>query len=144
MHGNLRILPYDLITDRFFDNSYYLSALSSGNFEYSFAKMKKRDPKPVFPGDTGISSKKTENGETILIFTGAKDRIVTESYKLSLFRGAIPVKSESFSGKYMYLFEEDKYDVNLGSLKPGKYTAYIKAVNSYAKTSKELRYSFTV
>ncbi len=144
-HGNLRILPYDLITDRFFDNSYYLSSLSGGNLEYSFAKMKKRDPKPVFPGDTVISSKKNENGETVLTFTGAKDRFCVDSYKVSLFSGLIPLKSFSFSGKYMYLFEEDKYDVNLGRLKPGKkYTAYIRAMNAYAKTSEEIKYRFTV
>ena len=44
----------------------------------------------------------------------------------------------------MYLFEEDKYEVNLGKLEKGReYTAYIKAMNAYAKTSKELKYKFT-
>ena len=44
----------------------------------------------------------------------------------------------------MYLFEKDRYEVNLGRLKKEKYTAYIKAMNPYAKGSKELKYKFEV
>lgn len=140
-NGNLRILSYDMITDSFFDNEYRLSALAHKNREYSFAKMKKRDGRPVFPPDTEVSVRLNEDGETLLSFTGAKDRFVTESYKVSLLSGIIPVKGFSFSGKYMYLFEDDRYEVNLGRLKPGKkYTACIKAMNAFAKTSKEIKY----
>ena len=143
--GRVRILSYDLITDSFFDNEYRLSSLDKKNYEYSFSKMKKRDGKPAFPGDTEISVSRNEKGETLLTFTGAKDKFCAESYKVSLFAGALPLKGFSFSGKYMYLFEEDKYEVNLGALKPGrKYTACIKAMNAYAKTSEEIKKSFTV
>ena len=143
--GNVRILSYDLITDSFFDNGYYLSSLAKKNYPYSFIRMKKRDPKPSFPADTEIFFSVNEKGETVLSFTGAKDKICVESYKVSLFSGLLPVRGESFSGKYMYLAEEDRYDVNLGKLKSGKkYTAYIKAMNAYAKTSKEIKYRFTV
>ena len=143
--GRVRILSYDLITESFFGSEYRLSSLDKRNYGYSFSKMKKRDPKPAFPGDTQISVSKNEKGESVLTFTGAKDRFVTESYKVSLFAGLLPLKGFSFSGKYMYPAEEDRYEVSLGALKPGrKYTAYIRAMNAYAKTSKEIRLSFTV
>ncbi len=141
--GNLKILSYDLIAGRFFNNAYYLSALSPGNYEYSFSKMKKRASKPVFPPETEISARSDAGGETVLTFTGAKDNFCAESYKVSVFRGIIPVKSASFSGKYMYLLEKDRYELKLGRLKSGKYTVYVKAMNPYAKTSKEIKYTFT-
>ena len=142
--GNVRILSYDLITDDFFGNEYYLNSLADKNYTYKFAKMKKSGGKPVFPKDTNIEAHSNENGDTILVFTGAKDRLFAESYKVSVLSGLKPVHSSSFSGKYMYLFEEDRYEVNLGKLKKGNYTAYIKAMNPYAKCSEELKYKFTV
>ena len=142
--GNVCVMPYDLITDQFFGNDYYLTDLADRNYDYTFEKMKTRDKKPVFADDTEISTYVNENGETILKFTGAKDNFVTESYKVSVTKGIIPVFSDNFSGKYMYLFEEDVYEVNLGVLESGKkYTAQIVALNAYAETSDTLRYSFT-
>ena len=85
-----------------------------------------------------------EHLDTILTFTGAEDKYCAESYKVSVFGGLKSVHSSSFSGKYMYLFEDNKYEINIGKLKPGKYTAYIKAMNPFAKTSKELKYKFEV
>ncbi|MBR5112545.1 MAG: metallophosphoesterase [Clostridia bacterium] len=142
--GNVRILSYDLITDRFFDNEYYLTGLADKNYAYKFAKMKRSGGKPVFPQNTEISTRMNEHLDTILTFTGAEDKYCAESYKVSVFAGLKSVHSSSFSGKYMYLFEDNKYEINIGKLKPGKYTAYIKAMNPYAKTSKELKYKFEV
>lgn len=142
--GNVRILSYDLITDQFFDNEYYLTGLAGKNYAYKFAKMKKSGGRPVFPADIEIETRKNENGETVLVFSGAKDKYCAESYKVSVFSGLKSIHASSFSGKYMYLFEKDGYEVNLGRLKKGKYTAYIKAMNPYAKGSKELKYKFEV
>lgn len=142
--GNVRIKLYDLITDQFFDTEYYLTDLAERNYEYSYLKMKLRDKAPVFPADTAVSTAVNENGETILTFTGAKDRYVVESYKVSVTRAGVPVAADNFSGKYMYLFEEDKYDVNLGKLESGKtYKAKIVAMNAYAETSAPFTYTFT-
>ncbi len=142
--GNVRIRLYDLITDQFFDSEYYLTDLAGRNYEYSYLKMKLRDKAPVFPADTVVSTSVNENGETILTFTGAKDRYVVESYKVSVTRAGVPFAADNFSGKYMYLFEEDKYDVNLGKLESGKtYKAKIVAMNAYAETSAPFTYTFT-
>ena len=85
-----------------------------------------------------------ENGETVLTFDGAKDRFVTESYKLTVSQGLKKVFEDNFSGKYMYLFEEDKYEINLGKLESGKkYTITLYALNAFAKPSRLQRYSFT-
>jgi len=141
--GNVNIMPYDLITDQFFGNNYYLTDLADRNFDYSYLKMKYRDNKPVFANDTKVDTYVNEKGETILTFTGADDNFITESYKVSVTKGIVPVFSDNFSGKYMYLFEEDKYDVNLGVLESGKtYNAQIVALNAYAEASKPLTYSF--
>ena len=141
--GNVCVMPYDLITDQFFSNSYYLTGLADRNYDYSFAKMKTRDEAPVFSDDTQVGTYVNDKGETVLTFTGADDNFVTESYKVSVSKGIIPVFSDNFSGKYMYLFEEDKYEVNLGQLESGKkYNAQIVALNAFAETSDALRYSF--
>lgn len=144
--GNVHIMLYDLITKQFFPNDYYLTDLAARNYEYSFLKMKLRDKRPVFKEDTNISTYLNENGETILTFDGAEDNFAVESYKISVAKnGIIPVASDNFSGKYMYLFEEDRYEVNLGVLESGKrYTAEIVALNAYAESSSPLKYRFTV
>ena len=120
-----------------------LTDLADRNYDYSFAKMKARDKAPVFGDNTQVGTYVNEKGETILTFTGADDNFITESYKVSVSKGILPVFSDNFSGKYMYLFEEDKYEVNLGQLQSGKkYNAQIVALNAYAEASKTLRYSF--
>lgn len=142
--GNTRILSYDLITDTFFDNEYYLTNLAKRNFEYSYAKMKVRDKAPEWKADTKITTTKNEKGETLLIFEGASDKYIVESYKVNVSEGAKSVMSDNFSGKYMYLYEENIYDVNLGKLTAGKtYSVQIIALNAYAETSKALNYKFT-
>lgn len=142
--GNVRVLPYDLITDTFFDNEYYLTDLAKRNYEYSYLKMKLRDTKPVFPEDTEISVTVDENGDSILTFTGAEDKYVVESYKVSVTKNGIKVADDNFSGKYMYLFEENVYTVNLGKLEAGKkYNVSITAMNAYTELSEPFTYSFT-
>lgn len=142
-HGNVRVMPYDLITDTFFDNEYYLTELAHRNYEYSYLKMKIRDKAPVFPENTKISVSVDKNGDTILTFTGAEDRFIVESYKLSVTKNAIKVFDDNFSSKYMYLFEEDAYTVNLGKLESGKkYNVSITAMNAFAELSKPLKWSF--
>ena len=138
--GNVRIKSYDLITDAFFDNEYYLTGLADKNFEYTYLKRKKRDTAPVWPEDTAAETFVNEAGETVLKFTGATDRYVVESYKLSVTENGIPV----FSDNYMYLYEPNEYEVNLGALKQGKkYSVQIVALNAYAETSSPFSYSFT-
>lgn len=143
--GNVHVMPYDLITEQFFDNDYYLTDLAKRNYEYSFLKMRLRDKKPVFENNGNIKTSLNEAGETVLTFDGAKDNFITESYKLSVAKnGIIPVFSDNFSGKYMYLFMEDNYEVDLGKLESGeKYTVSITALNAYTELSKPLKYTFT-
>ncbi len=79
-----------------------------------------------------------------MTFDGAKDTFVTESYKLTVSQGAKKVFEDNFSGHYMYLFEDDKYEVNLGKLESGKtYKVVLYALNAFAKTSKPVNFSFT-
>lgn len=141
--GNVHVMPYDLITGQFFTNDYYFTDLAKRNYPYSYLKMKIRDGAPVFGEDTRISTKLNDKGETVLTFDGAKDNFITESYKLSVSKGIIPVFSDNFSGKYMYLFEDDVYEVNLGKLESGKkYRVQIVALNAFAECSDTFRYSF--
>lgn len=141
--GNLRIKSYDLMTNQFFVE-YYLTGLAQKNYPYSFANLRKLDKAPVFENGGNMKTTLNENGETVLTFDGAKDRFVTESYKLTVSSGMKKVFEDNFSGKYMYLFEEDKYEVNLGKLESGKeYTVTLYALNAFAKTSKLQKYSFT-
>ena len=142
--GNLRIKSYDLITDAFFDNEYYLTDLADKNFDYTYFKRKNRDSAPVWPAGTKAETYKNDKGETLLKFTGAEDKYVVESYKLSVTENGIPFFSDNFSGKYMYLYEENQYEVNLGTLTQGKkYSVQIVALNAYAETSSPFTYSFT-
>lgn len=140
--GNVYIQPYDLITHQFFGNNYYLTGLAQKNYDYSYLKMKIRDTKPVFE-NTVVTVKKNDAGESVLTFTGASDKYVVESYKLNLTKNGISVYSDNFSGKYMYLFEDDIYNINLGTLETGKkYTLSIVALNAYAECSDTFTYSF--
>lgn len=142
--GNVRVMPYDLITDSFFDNEYYLTDLANRNFEYSYLKMKLRDKAPVFPENTGISIAADENGDYILTFTGAEDTFIVESYKVSVTKNGRKVAEDNFSAKYMYLFEDDVYTVDLGKLEAGKkYNVSVTAMNAFAELSSPLTYSFT-
>lgn len=142
--GNVRIKAYDLITDQWFDLDYYLTDLAERNYEYSYLRLKMIDKAPVFPENTEVTTLINDNGETILHFTGADDRFVTESYKISVTRNGLKVFDDNFSAKYMYLFEEDSYDVNLGMLKSGKYKVQIVAMNAFAELSAPYLYSFNV
>lgn len=142
--GNVRIKAYDLITDRFFDFEYYLTGLAQKNYPYSYQNLKQHDAAPVFENGGNMRVTLNENGESILTFDGAKDSFVTESYKLTVSRELKKVFEDNFSGKYMYLFEDDKYSVNLGKLESGKeYTVTLYALNAFAKSSKLQKYSFT-
>ena len=142
--GNVRVLPYDLITEQFFDREYYLSDLAHRNYEYTFNKMKERDSVPVFDESAVIGTHLNEEGETIFTFNGAKANFVVESYKLSLTKNGIAtVFEDNFSGKYMYLYMDDIYEVNLGKLQSGSsYKISLIALNAYAQTSQPLTYSF--
>lgn len=143
--GNVRILLYDLITHQFFDREYYLTGLADKNYDYTFNKMKTRDSVPVFDELTTIGTLINNEGETILNFDGAKSNFVTESYKIAVTEGKFIKATEvNFSGKYMYLYMDDTYEVNLGKLKKGKkYTVRITALNAYAQTSEPFVYEFT-
>lgn len=141
--GNLRIKAYDLLTNQFLVE-YYLTGLAQKNYPYSFRNLCRLDSAPVFKARDGMSTSLNENGETVLSFDGAKDRFVTESYKLTVSQGLKKVFEDNFSGKYMYLFEDDKYSINLGKLESGKkYTVTLYALNAFAKPSRLQRYSFT-
>ncbi len=141
--GNLRIKAYDLITNQFLVE-YYLTGLAQKNYPYSFLNLSRLDSAPVFKAREGMSTLLNENGETVLSFDGAKDRFVAESYKLTVSQGLKKVFEDNFSGKYMYLFEDDKYSINLGKLESGKkYTVTLYALNAFAKPSRLQRYSFT-
>ena len=141
--GNVRIKAYDLITNQFFDLEYYLTGLAQKNYPYSLYNLRKHDDAPVFENDGNIAVSLNENGETILSFDGAKDNFVTESYKLTVSQGVKKVFEDNFSGKYMYLFEDDKYEVNLGKLESGKkYNVVLYALNAFAKTSDPVKFSF--
>lgn len=142
--GNVRIRAYDLITEQWFDLEYYLSGLADRHYAYSYHRMKTMDEAPVFPENTEISVTKNEAGESVLTFTGAEDKFVTESYKMSVTRNGIKVFDDNFASKYMYLFEEDRYEVNMGVLKSGSYKVQIVAMNAYAELSAPLTYSFTI
>lgn len=141
--GNVRVKSYDLITDTFFGLEYYLTDLKKGNRDYSYNKMKRIDKAPDV-SKMSASVSKNEEGETLVTFTGASDKFVVESYKVSATKNGLPFFSDNFSGKYMYLFEKDEYTVNLGVLESGRYNVQVVALNAYAKTSSPFTYSFEV
>lgn len=141
--GNVRVMPYDLLTDSFFAEDYYLTGLAKRNFQYSYLKMKLRDKAPVFPEDASFSTALNGNGDTVLTFTGATDNFIVESYKLSLSQKLKTVYETSFGSKYPFLFEENVYTVNLGKLEAGQeYTVSIAAENAYAEISAPFCFSF--
>lgn len=142
--GNVRVKAYDLITDRFFDFEYYFTGLAEKNYPYSYQNLKKHDTAPVFENGGNMKISLNENGESVLTFDGAKSTFVTESYKVTLSRGAKIISEDNFSGKYMYLFEDDKYEVNLGKLESGKkYTVSVYALSAFSKLSKLQKLEFT-
>ena len=141
--GNVLIRAYDLITGQWFDLEYYLTDLAKRHYAYSYLRMKTIDKDPAFENPE-ISANKDDEGNTILSFNGAKDKFITESYKLSVTKNGLKVFEDNFSSKYMYLFEDDKYDINLGKLEKGKYHVQIVAMNAYAELSSPLNYTFTI
>lgn len=143
--GNVRVLGYDLITDGFFGNEYYLTGLAQRNYDYTFNKMKARDSIPVFEEGASVGTYKNDEGNTILTFDGAKSSFIVESYKISVCEyGLLKAAEANISGKYMYLYMDDAYSVDLGKLKSGHtYTVEIVALNAYSQTSAPLKYTFT-
>lgn len=142
--GNVRVKGFDVITNQFFDFEYYFTGLAEKNYPYSYQNLKQHDTAPVFENGGNMKVTLNENGESILAFDGAKATFVTESYKVTLSSGVKIISEDNFSGKYMYLFEDDTYEVNLGKLESGKkYTVSVYALSAFAKTSKLQKLEFT-
>lgn len=140
--GNVRLRLYDLVSDRFFENDYYLT---KENFKaYSWGNQKKLDTAPEFKEGTKIKVETLESGEKAITFEKAEGYYPAESYKIIIKdeKGKIVFSNVVLSGYTRADYEKET--VVLGEIEKGSYKAKIKAYSPYSKGGKTLSLSFSV
>lgn len=145
--GNVVIRNYDLITDSYFGEEYFLTGFgSSANFKYTSRNRESISTKPVFEKDTTITASKAADGNTVLSFKGATDKNIVHDYKITITNKlGIIVYSQSIMSHYYLVGYGDIENLNLGeALESGEYTVLLTAQNPYGKISLPISAEITV
>lgn len=145
--GAVMIQPYDLISDSFFGETYYLpTPWDRSSFEYNTLNRRSQSSSPVFSAGTTASVAMLENGETALVFPNAEstDGMIINNYRITVRdeKGNYVYEGVHFSG---YYFKPEPLIQNapVGVLESGKkYSAAIKAENAYGKKSEAFTFEF--
>ncbi len=139
LDGSVKILCYDLISDGFFGEEYYIENVNDrSTFAYTYNNRKAYDDAPVWNENTKASLEKNENGEYVVCFDKPQDKFIVHNYKISVVSNGIPVYSQTHVSDYFLVNTGDTASFNLGSLdlKQGReYRIEIAAVNAYMKSS---------
>ncbi len=147
LDGSVKILCYDLDSDGFFGETYYIEDVNNPEcFAYTYNNRRNYDDKPVWDDNTQINLVKNENDEYIINFNEATDKLIVQNYKIKITSYGFPIYSETHVSDYFLVNDNDTATFNLGQidLKSGKeYKVEITAVNAYSKLSEPISMSFT-
>ncbi len=145
--GSVRILCYDLISDSFFGEEYYIDNVNDSScFAYTYKNRSDYDDAPIWKDKTEMKLDKNENGEYILSFDEATDKFIVHNYKIRILSNGIPVYSETHLSDYYLIDNGNLATFNLGNLNFKKGTEYkieITAVNAYYELSEPITFNYT-
>ncbi len=140
--GSVRILCYDLVSDGFFGEEYYIEDVNDkSTFAYNFNNRKKYDNAPTWKDNTKAELTKNDNNEYILTFDEAEDKLIVQNYKIRVLSKGFPIYSKTHISDYYLINNNDMASFNLGelNLKNGnEYKIEITAVNAYSEFSQPL------
>ncbi len=138
-NSSVRILCYDLISDSFFGEEYYIEDVTDkASFAYNYNNRKNYDEAPVWKDNTKVELVKNENNEYTIKFDEAVDKFIVQNYKIRILNNGFPVYSQTHISDYYLINNGDTASFNLGelNLKSGKeYKIEISAVNAYSEFS---------
>ncbi|MDR1630015.1 MAG: metallophosphoesterase [Oscillospiraceae bacterium] len=145
-NGATRIRCYDLISDSFFGETYYIEKPSDpSTFAYNEKNRKAKSIAPVFLEGTQITPGLLESGETALTFQQAKDDLIVHNYRIAVKdeKGNY-VYEDAFITDYFLVDSSDTCTVNVGRLESGKeYSVSISAENAFGQRSLPITATFT-
>jgi len=146
-NGAVKVDAYDLNTNEFFLEYFIEDVNDPSSFAYTYKNRVKYDDAPVWNDNTDVSYEINENGEMLLTFDKATDKLVVHDYKVVVKNHlGVAVCRKTFLSDYFLQGTPDTMTVNLGevNLKDGKdFTVKITAVNSYYELSEPLTVTFT-
>ncbi len=145
--GSVRVLCYDLVSDDFFGEEYYIENVNDkGCFAYNYRNRANYDNAPVWKENTEISLAENENSEYVITFDEATDKFIVQNYKIKITLNGIPIYSKTHVSDYYLINGSDTASFNLGklNLKSGKeYKIEITAVNAYYELSQPISVNYT-
>ncbi len=142
-NGAVKIDAYDLNTDTYFLSYFIEDVNDPSGFAYTYKNRIRYDEAPVWNDDAEVSYEINENGEMLLTFDKASDKLAVHDYKVVVKNHlGFSVCRKTFLSDYYLQNTPDTMTVNLGeiNLKDGKdFTVKITAVNSYYELSEPLK-----
>lgn len=147
--GSVRILGYDLLTDRYFCEYYIDNVNKPSTYAYTYNNMLLHDKIPVFPKDASASAAKNADGEWVLSFDEAETApgYIVHEYNVSIFdEKGLLCYHKNLINDYFVLDDSTTADFRIGSdtLESGKtYRVLIIAESAYHKRSLPLSLTFT-
>ena len=146
-NGAVRVDAYDLNTDTFFLSYFIEDVNDPSTFAYTYKNRVRYDDAPVWEDDAKVNYEFNENGEMLLTFDKATDKLVVHDYKVVVKNHlGLDVCRKTFLSDYFFQDTPDTITLNLGNvkLKDGKdFKVKITAVNSYYEISRPLKAEFT-
>ncbi len=145
--GSVKIDCYDLVSDGFFGEKYYIEDVNDKScFAYTYNNRKNYDEAPEWKENTSVELVKNENNEYVITFDEAEDKLIVQNYKIRVLSNGVPIYAKTHIADYYLINNCDTATFNLGelNLKSGKeYTIEITAVNAYSELSQPLIYVYT-
>ncbi len=146
LDGSVRVRCYDLVSDGFFGEEYYIDDVTDKScFAYSHNNRKDYDEAPVWKDDTQIELAQNEDGEYRITFDEAVDKLIVQNYKIRVLSNGFPIYAKTHIADYYLINNCDTASFNLGelNLKSGKeYKIEITAVNAYAELSQPMTWTY--
>lgn len=146
--GSVAVKAYDLQTDAFFLSYYIDNVNDPSTYAYTYKNRLAYDDAPVFAENANVSCAKNENGEVLLSFDRAVDKLVVHDYKIVVSNSiGLPILSKTYISDYYLHDIPEQFTVNLGELNidSGKsFKVKITAVNSYYELSKPITATLTM
>ncbi len=140
--GSVRVLCYDLVSDSFFGEEYYIDDVNDKScFAYSYSNRKNYDKAPEWKDGTRVELVKNENNEYTITFDEATDNFIVQNYKIRVLSNGFPIYAKTHIADYYLINNSDTATFNLGelNLKSGKeYKIEITAVNAYFDLSQPM------
>ncbi len=147
LDGSVKIVSYDLVSDSFFGEEYYIDDVTDkSTFAYNYNNRKDYDEAPVWKEDTKVELQKNENNEYTITFDEAEAVLIVQNYKIRVLSNGFPIYAETHISDYYLINNGDTATFNLGelNLKSGReYVIEITAVNAYSEHSQPMLFTYT-